>query len=61
MAVSELVANARFTGSAPGDFFGKAVALSSEGPRALAGAISNSTTSTNAGAAYLFQPPLQHP
>jgi len=47
-------ATARFTGGNAGDQFGWSVSLSSDGSRALVGAIYNDTAGTDAGAAYIF-------
>ena len=54
---SASAATARFTGGATGDCFGKSVALSSDGTRALIGAECNDTAASEAGAAYLFEKP----
>jgi PGF-pre-PGF domain-containing protein len=51
---SASAANAQLTGGAANDNFGYAVALSSDGSTALAGAMGNDTAGSNAGAAYIF-------
>jgi PKD repeat protein len=51
-------AAATFTGAAADDFFGDSVALSSDGSRALVGAIGNDAAGSYAGAAYLFAEPV---
>jgi len=50
-------ANARFTGGKDHDEFGKSVALSSDGTRALVGAVRNITADSMNGAAYIFEAP----
>jgi PGF-pre-PGF domain-containing protein len=50
-------ATATFTGAAANDYFGKSVALSSNGSRALVGAVYNDAAGMDTGAAYLFAEP----
>ena len=54
---SASAANAQFTGGAASDYFGYSVALNNTGVVALVGAYYNDTAGSNAGAAYIFQPP----
>jgi len=54
---SASAATARFTGGNDGDQFGFSTSLSSDGSRALVGAIYNDTAGTDAGAAYIFDKP----
>ena len=54
---SASAANATFTGGAANDEFGTSVALNSTGAVALVGANGNDIAGSNAGAAYIFQPP----
>jgi len=54
---SASAATATFPGGAAGDEFGKSVSLSSDGSRALIGAINNDTVGADAGAAYIFDKP----
>jgi len=54
---SASAATATFTGGATGDCFGKSVALSSDGTRALIGAYCNDSAASEAGAAYIFVKP----
>jgi hypothetical protein len=54
---SASAATARFTGGNASDIFGYSVSLSSDGSRALVGAMHNATAGSNAGAAYIFNMP----
>ena len=55
--ISSSNANATFTGGASNDNFGKSLALTSNGSRVLIGAYKNSTSFSEAGAAYNFTMP----
>jgi len=57
VVVSASAVTARFTGGAAEDWFGYAVALSSDGSTALVGAYRNDTVGGNAGAAYILEKP----
>jgi PGF-pre-PGF domain-containing protein len=54
---SASAATATFLAGAAGDQLGSSVSLSSDGSRALVGAINNATAGASAGAAYIFDKP----
>ncbi|MFA5213187.1 MAG: IPT/TIG domain-containing protein, partial [Methanoregula sp.] len=56
---SASAATARFTGGAEDDQFGYSVSHSSDGKRALVGAIYNKSTTGSVGAAYIFDEPAE--